>query len=240
MSEIFNQLDEIKSLYNLSVAEVNSLIAVKEELEVLNEDYKILMEHTGNNVFAFSKLSKEIEVLSSKLTALDERVNIVLDTIGNMRDDEVRARQQLEEIKSILKDSKIKIKEYNLPLIPPHYFVELNEAQAAIKEIIRELDKKPITIEVLNTRVDTARDLVLKLFRTTKEMIKTAMFAEMAIVYGNRYRDETNDLEKYLTYAEKLFYKGEYQKSLEISINSLNRIEKGIYNKLLDLYSNEK
>ena len=101
-----------------------------------------------------------------------------------------------------MKKSKNKIKDYNLPVIPSNYFVELNEAQVAIREIIKELDKKPITIEVLNTRVDTARDLVL--------------------------------------YAEKLFFKGEYQKSLEISINSLNRVEKGIYDKLLNLYSNEK
>ena len=139
-----------------------------------------------------------------------------------------------------MKDSKYKIREYNLPIIPKNYFVELDEAQVAIKEIIKELDKKPITIEVLNTRVDTARDLVLKLYNTTKEMMKTAMFAEMAIVYGNRYRTESEELNKYLTYAEKLFYKGEYQKSLELSINSLNKIERGIYDKLLNLYSSKK
>ena len=167
----------------------------------------------------------------------DNILNSILDNLGNMRDDEIRARQQLEEIKAILKESKNKIKEYNLPIIPNNYFVELNEAQVAIKEIIKELDKKPITIEVLNTRVDTARDLVLKLFKTTKEMLKSARFAELAIVYGNRYRSEDNDLEKYLTYAEKLFYDGDYQKSLEITINALNKVEKGIYDKLLKLYS---
>jgi septation ring formation regulator len=102
-----------------------------------------------------------------------------------MKDDELRARQQLEEIKVILRESKNKIREYNLPVIPHHYFVELREAQSAIKEIIRELDKKPITVSVLNTRVDTARDLVLKLFGTTNGMMKAAKFAEMAIVYGN-------------------------------------------------------
>ena len=165
---------------------------------------------------------------------------MILDSIGSMKEDEIRARQQLEEIKLILKDSKYKIREYNLPIIPKNYFVELDEAQVAIKEIIKELDKKPITIEVLNTRVDTARDLVLKLYNTTKEMMKTAMFAEMAIVYGNRYRTESEELNKYLTYAEKLFFKGEYQKSLELSINSLNKIERGIYDKLLNLYSSKK
>ena len=67
-------------------------------------------------------------------------------------------------------------------------------------------------------------------------MMKTAMFAEMAIVYGNRYRSEKEELDKNLTYSEVLFFKGEYQKSLEISINALNRIENGIYDKLLKLY----
>ena len=37
-----------------------------------------------------------------------------------------------------------------------------------------------------------------------------------------------------------LFYKGEYHKSLELTINCLNRIEPGIYDKLLKLYGNEK
>ena len=237
ITEIFNQLDEIRNAYNLSNDNINVLYQIKEETEKLNEDYKVLIDHTSNNTFAYSKLSNEMENLKLRVASVEQSLDSVLDSLGNMQDDEQRARQQLEEIKTILKESKNKIKEYNLPVIPNNYFVELNEAQVAIKEIIKELDKKPITIEVLNTRVDTARDLVLKLYKTTKEMTKTAMFAELAIVYGNRYRSEEDELDKYLTYSEKLFYKGEYQKSLEISINSLNRVEKGIYDKLLSLYS---
>ena len=112
--------------------------------------------------------------------------------------------------------------------------------RAAIKEIILELDKKPISINTLNTRVDTARDLVLKLYSKTKEMIKTAKFSEMAIVYGNRYRSDYDDLDRNLAYSEMLFFKGEYQKSLELSIKSLNAIEPGIYDKLIGYYGNEK
>ena len=239
MTELFNQLDDIKKVYNLKDDDVKTLERVRDEIETLNNDYKVLLDHTGNNTFAYSKLIKEIENLSLKLATAEEQVDVILNSIGNMKDDEVRARQQLEEIKLILNESKHKIREYNLPLIPKNYFVELNEAQIAIKEIVKELEKKPITIEVLNTRVDTARDLALKLFKTTKEMMRTAMFAEMAIVYGNRYRSDEEELDKYLIYAEKLFFNGEYQKSLEIAINSLNKVEKGIYDKLLKLYSNE-
>lgn len=240
MTEIFTSLDDIKRAYSLSDDAIKQLSLLGNDLDGLNADYKTLIDHTGNNTFAYSKLTKEIEGLALRLSRLEESVDEVLNSIGNMKEDEVRARQQLEEIKLILKDAKTKIREYNLPIIPQTYYVELSEAQVAIKEIVKELNKKPITIEVLNTRVDTARDLVLKLFGTTKEMMKTAMFAEMAIVYGNRYRSDSYELDKALRYAEKLFYTGEYQKSLEVTINSLNRVEEGIYDKLLNFYAEKR
>lgn len=240
ISEIFMQLDDIKKLYNLSDEDIEELNVIREEIKGLNSDYKTLNAHISNNTFAYSKITKEVEVLQVKLSSIEDRLDAMLDSIGSMHDDEIRARQQLEEIKQILKQSKNKLREYNLPVITKAYIVELKEAQAAIKEIINELDKKPITIEVLNTRVDTARDLVLKLFGRTNEMLKTAMFAEMAIVYGNRYRSSVPDLNRNLTNAESLFYKGEYQDSLELTINCLNRIEPGIYDKLLSLYGDKQ
>ena len=236
MQEVFSQINDLKNIYNLSDENYDILVQLREEVDDLNRDYRALINHTGNNTFAYSKLISEIENLFLKIVNIEERLDNCLNTIGTMHDDEIRAREQLEEIKSILKESKYKLREYNLPIVPKKYYVELNEAQEAIKEIIMELEKKPINTKVLNVRVDTARDLAFKLYKKTSEIIKTAMFAEMAIVYGNRQRSDKEELDKNLLIAENLFYKGEYEKSLEISINALNRIEKGIYDKLLKLY----
>lgn len=235
VSDIFSQIDDIKNVYNLKEEDIILLNNIQVELKVLNEDYDVLKSHTSNNAFAYSKLIKEMETLSLKLNNIEDKLDNSLDALGNMKEDELRARQQLEEIKSILKEAKTKMKEYNFPIIPKYYYVQLNEASLAIKEIVKELEKKPITISVLNTRVDTARDLVLKIYSSTKELLKTATFAEMAIVYGNRYRSIAEEINKNLTYSELLFFKGEYQKSLELTITSLNKIEPGIYNKLLHL-----
>lgn len=237
VEDIFSQLNEVKAVYNLSEENIETLKEVRKEMYELNNNYKVLIDHTGNHTFAFSKLLKEVEGLSMNLNKIEEKLDDSLDVIGSMRDDEVRARQQLEEIKMVLKESKLKMRDYKLPVIPDSYYVELKEASVAIREIVKELEKKPITIEVLNTRVDTARDLVLKLYTKTKDLLKTAMFAETAIVYGNRYRSYYDGVNKSLNYSEQLFYKGEYQKSLEISIDILNKIEPGIYNKILELNS---
>lgn len=239
VKDMFDKISELRQNYKLSDNDIEILSNVREDLLTLNEDYKLLLSYTGNNAFAYSQLTKEIENLIVRLERIESHLDLSMDSIGNMKEDEARAREQLEEIKTILKQSKDKIGEFNLPIIPKFYYVELNEASCAIKEIIRELDKKPITITILNTRVDTARDLSLKLLSKTKEIVKNAIFAEMAIVYGNRYRTSVEGLDKNLTYAEVLFNKGEYKKSLELAINSLNRVEAGIYEKLLNLYATQ-
>lgn len=236
VDEIFKELSEIKNIYNLSKDDIKVLEDINSDLKQLNKDYDILIDNTKNSSFAYSKIIKEIENLFVRLVAIEDSLDNSLNVIGGMRDDELRAREQLEEIKSILKEAKSCIRDCNLPTIPKSYYTELSEASAAIKEIIKELDKKPITIKILNTRVDTARDLVLKLYTKTKELMKNARFAEMAIVYGNRYRSSFEGIDKNLTYSEVLFFKGEYKKSLELTINVLNRIEPGIYDKLSKLY----
>ena len=241
VDEIFSEIDDIKNVYNLKDGDITTLNKIRGELFDLNTNYKVLQDHTKfNNTFAYSKLVREIEGLSNSLAHTEEKLNQTLNIIGSMHDDEVRARQQLEEIKNVLKDSKLLLREYKLPVIPDVYYVELNEATTAIKEIIKELDKKPITIEVLNTRVDTARDLVLKLYTKTRDMLKNAMFAEKSIVYGNRYRSTYEDVDKSLTLSEQLFYKGEYKKSFELTINVLNKLEPGIYNKIISLYKSKE
>lgn len=232
IKEIFSQLNEIKNIYNLSEENIVLLEEVKKELADLNNSNKVLIDHTGNHTFAFSKLLNEVEGLCTKLSNTEEKLDLSLKEIGTMKDDEVRARQQLEEIRLVLKESRNKMRSYNLPLIPNSYYVELKEANLAIKEIVKELDRKPITIDVLNTRVDTARDLVLKLYTKTIDMLKNARLVEFAIVYGNRYRSSYNNLNGNLNQAEQLFYKGEYKKALDLTIDVLESIEPGIRVKL--------
>lgn len=237
VDDIFSQLEDLKSIYNLTEDSLNTLVDINDKLQFINDDYKILIDHIRQNNFAYSKLLGELEQLTKRLSILEDNLDNTLDTLGNMRDDEVRAREQLEEIKVILKESKLRMREYNLPVIPQSYFVELNEASSAIREIVKELDKKPITISILNTRVDTARDLVLKLYTKTCDLLKNAVLAEIMLVYSNRYRSSYDGLSNKLNLAESLYLKGEYKKALDLSTSLINRIEPGIYDKLISKYN---
>lgn len=236
VKNIYAELADLKISYDLTDEELEVIDNINAELKSIKNDFKNVNDRTKAKILPYSKLAKECELISIRLFNTEDKLENTLRTLGSLKEDELRAREQLEEIRVILKDAKYKIKEYKLTVVPKNYVVQLKEAHEAINEIIKELEKKPISIKTLNTRVDTARDLVLKLFNTSKELTKTAAMAEMAIVYGNRYRSSVKEVESGLIKAEKEFFKGEYRLSLELVLSVLNLVEPGIHSKLLSEY----
>ena len=236
VQDVYNQLDDIKNMYDLSDEDVSIIDEVNKTLVVINDDYRKTIAKDDSKSSPYSVLNEEVENLTNRLTMMEDDFDKALKSLGNMYDDELRAREQLEEIEEFLKTCKEKIRSYKLPVITDNYYVQLKEANDAIVEVIKELEKKPIVIKVLNTRVDTARDLVLKLYNTTMNMVKTAQMAEMVIVYGNRYRSTINEVDKELNDAEKMFYKGNYKEALDISIKATSRVDEKIYRKLMGVY----
>ena len=240
VTDIYNQLDDIKSMYNLDSEDLADLEQINKELYKINNDFNSIIGELKNKSLPYSKLKDKIIRLSSGFGRVEEDLNICLKSLGSMHDDELRAREQLDEITDLLKKCRAKIRHNPLPIISNNYFVELSEANDAIEEIVKELEKSPITIKTLNIRVDTARDLSLKLYGTTNEMVKTAKLCEMTIMYGNRYKPIDKDIEQGLDVAGQLFMKGNYTKSLETAIAAINIIEPDIYKKMLHLYKDDK
>lgn len=236
VSDIYVQLDDIKAMYDLNQEDVKIIDEVNKTLTVIKDDHKKLVDKVKAKASPYSQVTKEIESLSIRLKQVEASFDVALKSLGNMYDDEQRAREQLEEIEMLLKECKTKMRTFKLPIISDHYFVELQEANEAIAEVVKELSKKPIVIKTLNTRVDTARDLVLKLLATTEDMIKTAKISEWTIVYGNRYRLLHTEIGESLDKATQLFYKGDYKASLSMSLKTLKMIDENIEKKVLSIY----
>lgn len=237
ISNLMGQIDSLSETYDLKEDDIKRLNIINDETRKIKDSYNNLMDCSKNHTFPYSKLVKELDVLMIKVSKLEESLNYDLKTIGSMKDDEIRAREQLDSIKNLLKKAKNRIRLYNIPVIPDNYFVELQDASDAIKEIQKELSKKPINIETLNIRVDTARDLVFKVFNTTNSLLKTIVMFEETFVYGNRYRSYKEKVNEGLNFAEKLFFKGEYKKALEVTMNAIDYVEPGIHNKIMKAYN---
>lgn len=233
-NELYKKIGDIKYSYDLTDDEVNVIAEIKKEIMDIRASYDKVVDIARSKTLAYSKMAREMEIINSKLVRTEEKLNGALKTLGSLKEDELRAREQLDEIKRILSQTKEKIRSYKLPTIPKNYYVEISEAMEAINELVKELDKRPISIKILNLRVDTARDLVLKVYNTVNETVKTAKMAETAIVYGNRYRVTNKEVDFGLSKAESAFLKGNFKSSLENAISAINIVEPGIHKKLLE------
>ena len=235
ISDSLNQkIDYIKDNYVVTTDDIRGLNILGASLRGVKEDYEMLCSKAKSKELPYRKLEREMEELTNRLAKLEDNLDSILRLVNVFRNDEQRAREQLDEIKKVLYNSKDKINSYKLPVIPKKYYVELSEATESINEMVKELEKKPLNIEILNMRVDTARDLVLKLYKTTSDIVKTASMSEHAMVYGNRYRANNLKVAKGLDRAEALFYEGKFKESLEEAIKALNIVEPGIHKRLLE------
>lgn len=233
VKNVYLQMNDIKNLYDLEDKDVEIIDEVNKVLVVINDDYNKMLAKVSNHSSPYSQVNEELENLTVRLNTMEADFDIALKSLGNMYEDEVRAREQLEEIKIFLKQCKYNIRSFKLPIISDEYFIQLSEASEAIEEVVKELDKSPIVIKTLNTRVDTARDLVLKLYNTTNDMIKYAKNAELTIVFANRYRSTFKEVDEMLTSAEKIFYKGDYKEAFDLSLNAISLVDKDIIDTLI-------
>ena len=236
VKEIYKQIEDIKNMYDLTDRDVAIIDDVNTRLNNLKKEYNKDLRKLSSSKTPYSKISQDLNKYTVELQQISDDLDGSLKSLGNMYDDEVRAREQLDEIQDLLHKSKLHIKDNNIPLINDNYFVELNEANDAILEIIKELEKKPIAIKTLNTRVDTARDLVLKLYNTTNMMVRNSAACESLLVYGNKFRSTNIKLNRELTEAEKLYFKGNYEKALKCAITAIENVDKNIKEKVGNIY----
>lgn len=232
VTDIYEQLDDIKNMYDLNEEDVNIINEVNKDLTSIKDEYKNVVDRVNNKATPFSLVTKEVDELTLNLKRTESTLDVALKSLGNMYEDEQRAREQLSEIDKLLSECKERMRMFKLPIISDNYFVELNEANEAIEEVVKELSRKPIVIKTLNTRVDTARDLVLKLYNTTLNMVKKAKLTESLIVYGNRYRFLHEDINSGLNRASSLFYKGSYDSALKVCVATIRKVDDNIEGKI--------
>ena len=224
VSSVYKELDSIKSMYNLKAEELDSLNVIKTRLMEVNDRYKKIVTELKDQETNFLNAHKELLDTNTLLIEISDDLDKLLKSLGNMYEDEQRAREQLNEIEKLLRDSKCILNKYKFPSVNKELYVEIKEANEAVFEVIKELKEKPIKINTLNTRVDTARDLALKVYTHVSDMLKKMQ----VIVFANKYRSDSEIISDNLNKASNFFFQGNYNKSLEI-------LEKSLINKISNI-----
>jgi hypothetical protein len=85
---VIEKLPEMKEQYNLNDEMLDLIKSLSGEFRSLNDDYEKLITLNKNHSFPFSKLNQELEIIILKLSKVEEKLNNLLQKVGNLKDDE--------------------------------------------------------------------------------------------------------------------------------------------------------
>ena len=200
--------------------------------EVLNK-MKELKELVNSKEFTYQGVLEEIKQLDKEKEGFQIKLHDFFNTRDEMELQEQRALDELENINIVLLEIKSQIKNKQLPTINESYKDYIADSYKKASEIQFLCKSRPIVLEHLSNQVDTARDIIYKLYENIHNLIVTADMVEEAIVFGNRYRSSFLEVNTELTKAEVLFRNGEYTKALSTAVDIIEKIKPGSYERLI-------
>ena len=172
------------------------------------------------------------EVLQD-LGTLSEQLNRQKETLTMAKNDEDRAKKQLLKLYLIMNEVQVKIRKYKLPNISSTYEGDINRAYGFINTIDRLLDEVPLNIETLNTTVNDAIDVVYRLYNNVNNLVGTVEMIENTIVFANKYRPYSPEMDAQLTRAELLFRNGDYTQAIKVALSAAEKIQPFNYDELI-------
>ena len=226
------ELEKLKKLYVIEdqgmdiTAEAHALAGMLEQMAALKD-------LINSQEFSYQEVVEKLKDLDSQGEAFQKKLQVFFAKRDEMYLTEKRALDELENINIVLLEIKSQIKNKQLPMINESYKDYIADSYKKANEIRFLCKSRPIILENLTNQVDTARDIIYKLYNNIHNLIVTADMVEEAIVYGNRYRSSFLEVNTELTKAEVLYRNGEYTKALSTAVDIIEKIKPGSYEKLV-------
>ena len=106
VNNLSSKIDDIKYSYDLTDDDVHIISEIKSEILECETMYDNLVNKFREKNTAYSRLTKEMENINAKLLKAEDKLDYTLRSLGSLKEDEIRAHEQLDEIKVILKQTK--------------------------------------------------------------------------------------------------------------------------------------
>lgn len=230
--QALHDFKRIVNLYVLNEEDIDIDAHYKDFDKILRVSYELEEEMKKGN-FSYSQMISQVDNLKKEVSVHQE----YLDQFFTYRDQlylqEQRAIDELENINIVLLEIKSEIKNKHLPMINESYKDYIQDSYDKAAQIQAYRQNRPVELSELSKKVDSARDVIYKLYDNVHNLIVTAEMVEEAIVFGNRYRSTFLEVNTELTKAEVLFRNGEYTKALSTAVDIIEKIQPGSYEALI-------
>ena len=225
----------VQESYHLVDEQIDVPKKLDKELSLLEKRYEIVSSKIFAKQSAYSLLNDDLMEIRKSIESLQEEQERFAEFLGNLRKDELAARDKLEELRKMIHESHRKVAKSNVPGLPDSYKSLMEDASERINEVIQCLQMKPLNMNQVQDKLELAVEAVEVLNQKTDELIEQVFLAEKVIQYGNRYRSQYPNVREKLIEAEKAFRNYEFSEALEQAAAAVEKVDPQFLKKLSDL-----
>lgn len=235
------EIDRVSQNFFLNQNELARAEDFEEQLlkenEALRYHEKMLSEHQ----IAYSLAKSYFEKLSQKLSEIDKEQSDLVAKLSNLRNREKEAKDSVDLFEMDMRNMKRTLEKQHLPGLPKVYLDLFFAVSDRIEDVSAKLNRVKIDMDEIESLVKMCEEDIEMLENRTQEILDNANLTEYTIQYANRYRHSNPEVERAIAESLRLFQEEyEFEKSLEIMKDILNKIEPGAAKKVENGYFEDK
>ncbi|WP_313891567.1 septation ring formation regulator EzrA [Psychrobacillus sp.] len=222
----------VQQSYRLPEKEAEIPQSCLKELEELEKKFDLLSTRVEEEQSAYSSLQEELNGIAEEIDRLYEEQDRFANRLKNLRIDENKAREKLDDLKSLLHETDRMLQKANIPGIPEEMDARLEEAEEHIYVAMQSLQEVPLNMTLVDNYLSKAEACMEEVHHKAKEMLENVQLTEKIIQYGNRYRASHPNVHMKLLEAEEAFRQLRYAKALEDAATAVEEVEPGALKKI--------
>ncbi len=211
--KICNILPKIKEVYAIKNEQNDFIDKLHEDIDKVGTSKRTL------DGFIHSATRQPFSALRKILEDLENDYKVAYDGLNNFQAFLENLRSSCEEAYNMVfvyyyraKYIELILRNVAVESFSNCYKERINEVYELLDDIDENVKIQPIDVDSINEKVETLKSLANSLFDEVENKEREAQLAESAIVYANRDRQHTNDVQHSLLQLEENFFKGEFGK----------------------------
>jgi len=219
-------LPKIRTIYLLGADEQTEVDAIQNTINKAGASKRSL------DTYVHSATKQPYSILVDKMHTLRDQAADASKSIAqfqaylqSLKNDSEAANSALKVYSARLRQTEKAVREINLDAITNTYVPRIQELYGTIDTLNGDLSALPIDVKKVDADLGSLKNKGDVLIDEVAKAVKDMNDAEAAMVYANRFRAVSGEIDTALVQAESLFYAGNFRQSYELANNAVKNLK---------------
>ncbi|MGW7981473.1 septation ring formation regulator EzrA [Staphylococcus xylosus] len=222
------EIEYVRENYYINESDVQNVRQFENEIQNMIAVYDDILKEMSKSAVRYSEVQDNLKYIEEHVDVINEKQEKLQNHLIQLREDEAEAEDNILRVQSKKEEVYRKLLASNLPSVPERFIIMKNEIDYEVREVNKKFSVRPIHVKQLKDKVSKVVLQMNKFEDEATDVLVNAVYAEILIEYGNRYRKDSSNIDKSLNEAERLFKNNRYKRSIEISEQALESVEPGV------------